>query len=202
MVQSKVNQPNWLQYVTVVAVLLALFFSFSAYNKDVEMPEVPSAAEIASQVQVPSASVGLSAEEVRAIVATELATLDTDVNNDKLDKVFEEVYESEITALENKALNLYSKEFDKDEIEDLLESEIENFDKLENVDLDDDETEVTVVNLGLDDDEDKEVIVTKEYKVKYEKDDTTDNYKDVVYVKGTLTYDDDDGYEMDLEYSL
>jgi hypothetical protein len=184
MTQAKLN--GSMQYVLLAVLVAAVLLNVYALNRPIEVGEVvvPGAAEIAALVNLTIPEVDLSS-----------------VDN-QLDDIYKKLYASEYDELEEEALDAYDDEYDEDDLEEMLENSVVGFDRVRSVELDDDETEVVVVNLGLDDNEDRLVKVYKEYKVKYELDDDSDKLKDVVYVTAVVTYDDKDGYEAELSYSL
>lgn len=120
-----------------------------------------------------------------------------------LDDLYDKLYASEKEDLEHESLDAYEAEYDDDDLEEFLEDNVEGFDKLRYLEFDEDEGyEVTIINLGLDDEEDKKSIVEGVYDVRYELDDSTDKLKDKVYSTCVITYDDDEGFECEMTFSL
>ena len=140
--------------------------------------------------------------EIESKIDTKMANFENTLN-DLMDKA----YSTEKSELENDSLTAFDDEFDEDELEESLEDLIVGFDELEGIELDedfgDDGVKYTIVNLGLDDDEDKEILVSKLYKIRYELDDSTKNYKADVLVTGNYYYDnDDEEFVVDFTYEL
>ena len=150
--------------------------------------------DAAKQVDVDS----LSKEIAKLIVLPEAQ----DFDNQRLSEVWESLYSDEIEDLELSALEAYDDEFDEDDLEDFLKEEFDGFDSLVSVSEDDDEEVISIISLGLKDVEDKEVIITKEYKIRYELDDSDDRIKDRVFVTAIITFDEDDGFEAEINFSL
>jgi regulator of RNase E activity RraB len=182
MTQAKMN--GFVQYVLIALLVTSMVFNLYAIDRPVEVnvPEtnlsVPTAEEIAAMVEIPS------------------------VDLSQLSEVYKKIYAEEYDLLESEALEAYDEEYKIGELEDFLKETILGFDKLRSVSLDDDETEVVILNLGVNDKEDSLVEVTKVYNIRYELDDSTSKLKGKVLVKALVTYDEDDGYEAELTYSL
>ena len=123
-----------------------------------------------------------------------------------LDDLMDEAYSVEKVILEEAGLEAYEEEYSQSDLKDALEDLIVGYDRLvfdnEDEDFGDNGVKYTIVNLGLNDDEEKEIVVQKLLEIKYELDDTTDELKADVLVTGTVTYDDDDGFEADLVFTL
>lgn len=124
----------------------------------------------------------------------------------KVSEVWDKLYEGDINTLEAKGLSVTLAELadqKDDELLDFLEDVYPGFDELVSFVEYVDDRDVEVLNLGLDDDEDKSVEVLLEYKLKYTLEEgEDDDYKDKVYVRSLVSYDDDEGYEAKLVYSL
>lgn len=119
--------------------------------------------------------------------------------------IFDKVYSSEIAVLELNASAAFDYEFDNGkDFEDFVEETITGFDKLKtNLSVEDfDEEEIKVMNLGLEDEEEILVKVYREYKIKYEDENSYRDLKATVIVEGTITFDEDDKFEANLVYSL
>ncbi|MFW6174017.1 MAG: hypothetical protein ACOC5T_09760, partial [Elusimicrobiota bacterium] len=161
--QRKTNVAGWISVVLLLVVLIYGAFLSSSINS-IKNEE------------------GLSSEDIRAIVGDELADrlanrsdlptaeeiaekMET-IDKERFNDVFEKVYSTEISNLENEAETAYNNEYSEDDLEEALEDLIENFDFL--VDADEEESEVEVINLGLDDEENQRAIVEKEYDIRYE----------------------------------
>jgi len=118
--------------------------------------------------------------------------------------VFEKVYEDEIDTLEDNAQNDSEDEVSEDNYEvivDYLEDTINNFDEVEDVNLDD--SEAQYLELGLEEDEDKVAEVTLEYLVEYTlKEGETTTYLKLVTVTATVTYDEGDYSDEEVELQI
>lgn len=127
----------------------------------------------------------------------EIVYVDKPIQNDE---VFNKLFTDEIKTLEDEGLDCFTNEFDENDVEDALEDLINGSEKANvrgNGDL-----EVEVLNLGLDEDEDKLVKVSQEFEVKYELGDSYDKLKATIVAEGTVTFDEEDGFECEIVYSL
>lgn len=114
---------------------------------------VPTAAEIAALITVPSAP-EVNVPEFKS---------DSHVQD-----LWEDLYAEEIDELETEAYDVAELELEDDDYEaltDWLEANIEGFDELEDVDVDD--YEINIIELGLDEDEDKIAEVVFELEIEY-----------------------------------
>lgn len=173
--------------------------------------------------QVPEVNVDLGDIEARldTIELNQVYTASGDVNIDTtnldsavakmdgfkniLDDLMDEAYSTEKSLLEIGGEELYNNEFNEEDLEDFLESNIDGFDTLKDYYIDDDfgddGVKYTILNLGLDDDEDRKILVEKQYKIKYELDDSDEVYKDYIIISGMVTYEDDEP-EADITFTL
>lgn len=100
---------------------------------------------------------------VPVIVEKEVAVADP-----RIDDLYKDAFADEYNEIEEEAELAVLEEIEDDDyemIEELLESTVEGFDKLKNVNVED--VDVTVTALGLDEDEDKSADVEVELKVRY-----------------------------------
>jgi len=154
MVQSKVNQPNWVQYVSLIVLVLLAVGLYMNYTKEttIEQQEVPSAEEIAGVV---IDNLNISTPEV------DMSKVDS--LEDSVGEIYDELFEGSVEELKEEGFRVAVDEFDEEDLEDFLEDNIEDYDELEDYDLaddyDDDEVDYEIVALGLGKDEDKKVIV-------------------------------------------
>ena len=181
--------------VIICAVLLGGF----AYLMMPEVPEVPTAAEIALAVNVPTAA------EVAALISVPAAPV---VDNSDSQTVLCGLYESECNDLEDEVIDALKEEYEfgeanpdyMDEIRDLIEGKegeeiksltITNWNYRNDYDF-------KSINLGLDDSEDKAGAIEVTFRVSYKlKDNPSDTLKDNVYVTGTASDWDDRDKEFD-----
>ena len=155
----------------------------------ISLPDVPTAEEIAALVVVPAAP---------EVVVPEFP------NDERLREVWESEYSDEIEEIEENAEEDAVAEIEDRDFRDLvkwLEANVENFDELHSdPDFDDSETEMEVLALGLERDEDKVASFYFEVDIRYELTEGVDQrYKDTVYVTGTVTYDEGDFDDEDVE---
>lgn len=140
---------------------------------DVTIPSVPTAQEIADLVVIPGPG---------------------DVDNDRINDLWEDMYSEGIKELEDAAeLNAKAelKDDDWEILEEYLELTIEGFYEIEDVDYED--TEITVLNLGLGEDEDKVVEVVYELEVEYSlKEGPVTNHRKIVFATANIVYEEGD----------
>jgi len=172
---------------TASLILLIVLLVMGAYGI-AKIPNVPTADEIASKIQIPAPTVSIPDVEV------------PDIDYTKINQVWDKVYGNEIAEFEDEAIQVTSEEITKSKIEDFLEDNIDNFEALKKWEIDSDETEVTILNLGLDDEDDRGAIVTTEIDVRYTlSEGQTTSYKDTIYVSSVVTSDDG---ELEAEVSF
>jgi len=196
-----------LQWFFAIAMSLLLIGSFTwMAPADVNVPEFPeplTADQTRAIIQIELASLGspASAEDIASnIVIPKSENAQNGLLNDFLENHFEEEYDE----LEDAVYNAVMEELEDNDYElfvDLFEDKFDNFDEFTSVNEDDDETEFTVVSLGLDDDDDKEAMVYLEFKVKYKlTDGEATKYKDTIYVNANVLFDE--GIYSDEEVSI
>jgi hypothetical protein len=148
----------------------------------------PTAAEIAALVVVPASE---------------------DVDNDKVNDLWEDLYGEEIAALEGNATEAVLEELDDDDsLDEIIEMlaaagiVVDDEDDVE-IDVDDDETEVEIVRLGVDDEDDgQEAVVTLEIKVSYSIEGESDTVHKHMIVTGVYTGDEDGDEDTELTFSF
>lgn len=187
-----------------VAVILCLITTFAVVGNKVDeqalsdkvtaqvisqIPDpdpVPTAAEIAAQITVPSAP------EV---------TVPEFKSDEKVKDLWEDLYADEIYKLETEAYDVAEIELEDHDYKLLtkwLEGQIEGFDELKDVDVED--YEVNIIKLGLEEDEDKVAEVVFELKVKYNLEEgQTTKYKKNVLATATVTFDEGEWDDEDVE---
>lgn len=204
---AKLN--NWMQWVLLVGIIASLLCSYGAYNKDIDIPEntYPTASEIASLVVIPEVV-------IPKIVTPEVR----DIDNDRLNNIWDVFFKGCSINLEVQAEEDAEDEVESelDDLEEFIEENIDRFDELVgSLDLDEDETKITIIELGeciidefnyeYESDEDKEVEVIFKYDFTYEDTSDNTNHKDSVYVTVNVRYDEDDLDDIEsieVSYSL
>ena len=194
--QSKYNQPNWVQWVTLVlalALVVSLFVVSSSIRTSVNEKEVdvPTANEIADALNIPSAS------EIADMVKI------PEADAQRVEDVWNKVYEDEIDDLEDDAIDVCADEFDFDDLQDTIEDFLgEDISDLVFVEENEDERDIEVVNLGLDDEDDREVQANGQIRVKYKTEEGEDLFIfENVNLACQVTSDNGD-LEADLTYSV
>ena len=163
--------------IALAAVVVGFVFTYGAI-KNIEIPVVPTADEIATKVVIPPIVI-------------------PDTDNQQLQEIWDELYEEEVDDLKSAALRVCTDEFDFEDIEDLFSPYVdvvfyEEYDK---------DREFNIINLGLDDEDgvsgnDRHIVVEGVLKVEVDED-----YRDLVYGTCEVTSDDGD-LEAVLSYTL
>ena len=163
---------------SIIAVILitALVIIGSIFYVNSQIPEqqtIPTASEIANQIQIPDVSI-------------------PEADTQRQDEIWEGVYEDEIEELEDEAIEVCEDEFDFDDIEDLFSDylDVEFREEYE------DDREIDIINLGLDDEDDRHLIINGILKVRID-----DDYNELVYGVCEVTSHRGD-LEADLTFSL
>lgn len=221
------NQPSWIQYLILFVAIIGLIAIALTYTPNVDKTDYNKVrqiiqAEISNLPPVEVATTEIN--ETAFINAFRTILEETTVNKpdeQKIDESWKGIYASRIDNLTLAAANKVLEEFDgsdisniddfeanlsesndfKDEIEDFLKGEIENFDTLEDIEIKEDKTKINVLNLGLDNEDDTKVEIILEVKVWYELDYSSDENKDIVFIKANYYVDDGDE-ELKVSYSL
>lgn len=155
-------------------------------------------AQVISQIDVPTA-VEIAAE----IPAVEIPEVPApkDLNNNRIDDLWEDLYEDDIDELEAEAYDVAEVELEDNDYELLtewLEANIEGFDELEDVDVDD--YEITVIELGLEEDEDKVVEIVFELEIEYSlQEGVAQDYKKDMIATASVSFDEGDFSDEDVE---
>ena len=159
--------------VTLVAVLVAInligFFAMGARLQTVDEQELSDkvTAQVIGQIDIPTAS-EIAAEIPPVVIPEVVIPEPKEVNSDRIDDLWEDLYETEIEELETEAYDVAELELEERSYRLLtkwLEANIEGFDELKDVDVDD--YKVKVIELGLEEDEDKIAEVVFELKIRY-----------------------------------
>ena len=192
--------------LVVIGALLNLYVitnqSISVEAPEITIPESVTAAEV-------SAIVSSAVSDINTNVSIEIPDqTPMDVDSEMLYDIYKGTYEDEIEFVEDEALTEAEAEIDCDDIEELLESEIEDFDKMTSCIIEEDSVKVT--SLGLDEDDDSIASVAFEVKVKYTLlSGLVAKYKETVYVNGTVVLEETDfgpetyeDVDVELTYSL
>jgi len=147
---------------------------------------VPTAAEIAALITVPSAP-EVNVPEFKS---------DSHVQD-----LWEDLYADEIDELETEAYDVAELELVDHDYKLLtrwLEENIEGFDELKDVDVED--YEINIIELGLDEDEDKIAEVVFELEIKYTLNEgEATKYKKDVLATATVTFDEGEWNDEDVE---
>ncbi len=150
---------------------------------------VPTAAEIAALVVIPA----LPEFEVPEFK-----------NDEHIIDLWEDLYAEEIEELETEAYNIAVSEFEEDDyelLEDWFNEFLEDFDELENVEIED--YEVSVISLGLSEDDDKVAEVLFEIEVEYSLNEGPSyDYKKDLEVTAYVVFDEGDFDEEDVEWTF
>jgi len=166
---------NWAAVFAALALAAVVVFGVFIYAgvRNIEMPVVPTADEIASKIVIPPIVI-------------------PDTNNQQQQEIWDEVYADEVNDLEDAALEACIDEFDFEDIEDLFSSYSDVVFYKEY----DEDREFNIINLGIDDKDDRHVVITGVLKVEVDED-----YRKLVYGTCDVTSDDGD-LEAMLSYTL
>lgn len=119
----------------------------------------------------------------------------------RVSDIFDKVYENEREEIEDEAETVVLDEVDEDDLIEFLEDSVEGIDEVVYINLD--EVEAKVIELGLEEDSDKVAEVVLEYKVKYTLEEGQDvSYKDRLYVKGLVVFEEGDFDDEDVELNI
>lgn len=182
----------WLLVLVAFVSVISLAVTMSN-NIDEELLTEQIAKKVINELNVPSAA-EIAALVPVAVLPEIVIPEAKEINSDRLDDLWKNLYNNEIAELESEAYNIVLEEFEDKDYELLvewLEANIEGFDELEDVDVED--YEVSVIELGLDLDEDKSAEVVLEIELKYSlKEGVDDNFKKDVIVKANVVFDEGD----------
>lgn len=182
----------WLLVLVAFVSVISLAVTMSN-NIDEELLTEQIAKKVINELNVPSAA-EIAALVPVAVLPEIVIPEAKEINSDRLDDLWKNLYNNEIAELESEAYNIVLEEFEDKDYELLvewLEANIEGFDELEDVDVED--YEVSVIELGLDLDKDKSAEVVLEIELKYSlKEGIDDNFKKDVIVKANVVFDEGD----------
>lgn len=210
-----------------IMLILSIGIGFMSLTADKEVPVVNvDLGDIEARLNaIELNQVDTAAGEVTIdTTALEITVAKMDGFKNILDDLMNAAYGTEKDYLEIEGNDTFNDIFDDDgdfedfleDFEDFLEIELVGFDTLVVCDYDDefflngyeddlgtDGVKYTIINLGIDDEEDRQILVEKEYKIKYELDDSDTVYKDYVLVSGMVSYDEDDEeLKADMTFTL
>ncbi|MHA1302317.1 MAG: hypothetical protein ACTSPI_01260 [Candidatus Heimdallarchaeaceae archaeon] len=183
--------------IVALAILNLVGFMVVGSNKiDEQALSDKVTAQVIGQIDIPTAS-----EIAAGIVVPEVVIPEPkEVNSDRIDDLWEDLYKTEIEKLETKAYDVAELELENRDYKALtkwLES-IEGFDELKNVDVED--YEINIIELGLEEDEDKIAEVVFELKIKYILDEgQATKFKKNVLATAIVTFDEGDFSDEDVE---
>ena len=151
--------------------------------------------------QIPTASE--IAAEIPPVVIPEIVVPEPkELNNKRIDDLWEDLYGEEIEELEDEAYDVAEIELEDDDYDLLvkyLEANIEGFDELEDVDFED--YEITIIELGLDDDEDKVAEVVFELEVEYTLlEGVVQDYKKQIFATANVVFEEGDFDDEEVEF--
>jgi len=199
------NQNNGLLYgLLAVAVILCLITTFAVMNNRVD--EQALANKVTAQVisQIPEPDPVPTAAEIAALITVPSApevTVPEFKSDEKVQDLWEDLYADEIEELETEAYDVAEIELEDHDYKLLtrwLEEQIEGFDEIEDVDVED--YEINIIALGLDEDEDKIAEVVFELEVEYSLEEGPSyDYKKDVLATATVTFDEGDFDDEDVE---
>ena len=153
--------------LAVILSLVTMFGVFAITSVDEEALSNKVTAQVIGQIDIPTAS-EIAAEIPPVVIPAVVIPEAKEVNSDRIDDLWEDLYELEIYELETEAHDVAELELEDRDYKLLtkwLEEQIEGFDELRNVNVED--YEVNIIELGLEEDEDKVVEIVFELKVKY-----------------------------------
>ena len=201
------NSNVWLAAALILVVFIAgIFIATGSIKNAIEEESdviVPSAQEIADLIVIPE--VVVPEWEVPVIPEFE--------SDNKVDDLWKDLYSVNISELEFEAEYWATEELEEllDEAEyeedgvffDFLKANIEGFDELRNVEIE--EVEVTILELGLEEDEDKIAEVVFELEIKYTLESgVVQRYKDDVIATANVVFEEGDfgDEEVDLVFAF
>ena len=198
------NKTGLLVTLIVVAALvnLAGLIILGANQVDEQALKESITAQISEEIaKIPA---GPTAAEVAALVP-KVEIPEWEVPEFKSDSyvkdLWEDLYADNISELEDEAYDVAVEELEDRDYKDLeryLEENIEGFDELRNVNIDD--YEITIIELGLDEDEDKVVEIVFELKVRYVLDEgVVERLKKNVIATAIVSFDEGDLNDEDVE---
>ncbi len=194
---------TWLIAIAVILSLITMFGVFAITSVDEEALSKKVTAQVIQQMPKPEKPQVIDVDALAIDVASKIDIPEyvQPEFDSKFNDIWEKEYADEIEELETEAYNVAEIELEKKDykaLERYLESTIENFDELDDVDVKD--YEITIVELGLDEDEDKVAKIEFELKVRYTLEEgVDDDFKMYVYATATVVFDEGDFSDEDVE---
>ena len=174
---------NWAAVFAALALAAVVVFGMFIYAgvRNIEMPVVPTADEIASKIVIPPIVI-------------------PDTNNQQQQEIWDVLYEDEVNDLEQDAINACEREFDWDDIENLYDDRPDRDIEFESIDEDD--YDITINNLGLNDEDDRKVTLDGFFIVSYVPEEGQQvRVNDKVYGTCVVTSEDNE-LEAELSFNL
>jgi len=196
------EKENLLITLIVLVGILSIVSMFLVVGNQVDEQALSDkvAAQVLGQIEIPTA-VEIAAEIPEVVIPAITIPEPKEVNSDRIDDLWENLYEDEIEELEAEAYDVAEIELeDRDykALEKYLEANIEGFDELKDVDVDD--YKINVIELGLKPDQDKVAEVVFELEIKYtlEEGEATRFKKDIT-ATANVVFDEGDYNDEDIE---
>ena len=192
------NNNAWLVGLVIVLILINVVGFYYAAQDSVDEEALVKNVAAKVALQIPSASDIAAEIEIPEIVVPEAK----EVNSERIDDLWRDLYSDEIEELEAEAYDVAEEEFEDNDyelLEDWLKANIEGFDALEDVDIDEDS--VDVISLGLEEDEDKVAEVVFELDLEYSLEEgPAQDYKKKVIATGLVSFEEGDFDEENVEF--
>ena len=189
--------------IAVILSLITMFGVFAITSVDEEALSNKVTAQVIKQMPQPEKPQVIDVDALALDVASRIniPEYQEPVFDSRFNDIWEKEHAAEIEELETEAYNVAEIELEDDDYEllvEYLESIIEGFDELEDVDVKDDD--VTIVELGLDEDEDKIATVEFELKVRYTLlEGVDDDFKKTIYATATVVFDEGEYDDEEVE---
>lgn len=192
----------WLIGLIVLLMIINLFGFMSITPEKLDQDALANkvTAQVIGQIDIPTASE--IAAEIPPVVIPEIVVPEPkELNNNRIDDLWKDLYGEEIDELEANALDVAEIELEDDDYDLLvkyLEANIEGFDELMDVDVED--TEVAVISLGLEEDEDKTAEVVFELEIEYTLiEGVVQDYKKQIIVTANVVFEEGDFNDEEVE---
>jgi len=183
--------------VIFAAVNVVGFFVIVANGVDEQTLSDKVTAQVIGQIEIPTASEIALEIAIPEVVIPEAK----EVNSDRIDDLWEDLYETEIEELEDEAYNVAEEKLENHDykaLEKYLEANMEGLDEIKKVNIED--YEINIIELGLEDDEDKVAEVVFELKVKYTLEEgVAQKLKKNVLATAIVTFDEGDYLDEEVE---
>ena len=190
--------------IGVVVGLIVSFFTLAAV-KSVQVDEDQIVRDVVNQIgrmptpaEVAALVPKVDMPAMPEVIMPEIPEFKSD---EKVKDLWEDMYSAEIFEIENFTYVYAIEVLEDDKYEELvefLEENVENFEELEDVDVED--FEVEVISLGLKKEEDKVAQIVFEIEVEYSLyDGPVQDYRDHLLVTADVVYDEGDFDDEDVE---